>query len=1041
MIKSLKKAIIVILAFFTAAACITAISITKAKAAGTTVENCGYGLLNGAAVRIPNVAEDDPGYGLRYTVAMDAEEYNDLNALNIGVRYGLLITTLENHKKVPLTEDSVFNNGEYEPNSTVTSKLRVAQVERETLAEYKGTEDAELIGKRYFNVSMTNIEGNKSTQFIAVAYIKYNDADGISCYRFIDSTIENNARSMAYVAQLALENEQDIAKIGEENVELFKNTYINGVTKDVGVELNFSYDGENSTKETKNIKLELGKITEESVKATLESENLIDAERYDAPVIVNPESADYVINVYANTAVQSIKVNLNVKEAVEDVYADCYGYFMTDGNADLEFTARKEVLIKKDSGEVAGTYKVYKDGVVVLKTNGETYLGTLENGTLTITIGNVAYVYDEQLELSSAVYNSIAGMYYYEGKTIALKADGSAVYDGASVKYLLAYDEVGERLAIIIIAESPVIKQINKVNGEFVIDGLNKAGSKAQYEALAGTYLCTAGAIADEYVTFNANGTITKVVDGRNAQIGTFVLSPDETVNGTINGGSGAVAITGTFAISEGTKQLTFTGENSFAFSCKTLTGDSIYNIMASEEGEIYSGGYSITLYTAPSDDADRAAAGWYKAVGFEGKNVSYKLSPITDTFGILKIIYKGTTEIGEDCTLYYGIANGIRWIDPENLSKVGLWEGYISFKVESAYSSQRETFKAIAKAKIADYEANVDNGYVGVTEETKSLYEKIAGTYSSRNDYTGNSLSWGIGFKLESEKYTDGEYAGKYKASYTVVPGVGYYELEPITNNFGVIRIYTNYAGTFYSSGKTGYTEGWYSEINGEYVLRVHYGPQDGRYWHPFDVTKKGSTFTTWEIFDELAGNAKTEGKATSKTYTDASGATLKLENTGSMTNNGAGFELTLADSLVVGSYDFIAIGNDYGKILMHFGVKEDGANLGYIPAQVGNPDYYLIGEYKKIGGKWLISFENKYGKFVFSEDGLDSVKTELSGAYSGISENVAIEKSGITSITAENVSKGTFTVGSTVYNYSISDGRTIITARISGKDVIYVK
>ena len=153
MTKLMKKTFVTLLAVCMAFACVMAINFINVKAE-TTVDNCSYGLLNGASVRIPLTSEDEIGFGLRYAVAIDAEEYDDLKALDADVKFGVLITTLENYNKAPLNEENVFSpNGAYEANASTTEKLKVAKVERAELAEYRGTEDLELIGKRYFNVS------------------------------------------------------------------------------------------------------------------------------------------------------------------------------------------------------------------------------------------------------------------------------------------------------------------------------------------------------------------------------------------------------------------------------------------------------------------------------------------------------------------------------------------------------------------------------------------------------------------------------------------------------------------------------------------------------------------------------------------------------------------------------------------------------------------------------------------------------------------------------------------------------------------------
>jgi hypothetical protein len=238
--------------------------------------------------------------------------------------------------------------------------------------------------------------------------------------------------------------------------------------------------------------------------------------------------------------------------------------------------------------------------------------------------------------------------------------------------------------------------------------------------------------------------------------------------------------------------------------------------------------------------------------------------------------------------------------------------------------------------------------------------------------------------------------------------------------------------------------------------VLRVFTPSQGGTYWHPYDYIQSGSTFSTWNVFDELAGNAKVEGTATSKTYTDVSGATLKLENSGVMGNNTkafdmstkdvkevAGFELTLAgaESAILGSYNFVATGADCGKILMHFsGFKGVNQHHNYNDNNAGRTYRYVIGDYKKVGDAYMISFEQQeYGKFVFTMDAFAGVKDTLAGDYIDLSgETVSINLADISELSATSITEGTFKVGQVVYSYAINEGRTVLNARISGKDVV---
>lgn len=192
----------------------------------------------GASVRFGTTDGKD---GIRFTAEMSADSYNALEALqtdeSVAVNYGMLIVPADYGRegsstyKAPLTKDTIFGTNalytlvdctpEADNDGCDCGKTHIASVEYETLGGGdKKVVRGSLVDLKTYNrmrefVGVGYIEyvNGTTTQYILAEHAKSEDGTG-------ESDIENNTRSMSYVAQLAIEDDKD-----DENDTLYK-TYV-----------------------------------------------------------------------------------------------------------------------------------------------------------------------------------------------------------------------------------------------------------------------------------------------------------------------------------------------------------------------------------------------------------------------------------------------------------------------------------------------------------------------------------------------------------------------------------------------------------------------------------------------------------------------------------------------------------------------------------------------------------------------------------------------------------------------------------------------
>ncbi|MBQ7913143.1 MAG: hypothetical protein IJ308_05320 [Clostridia bacterium] len=289
-----------------------ALGMHKASAE-TAFDTANIQMIKGASVRYYSNATTDADSGIRFSAAIKSSEYEALEAMEsetVKVSYGMLIAPYEyygENNEREFNAATVFGIGgekkytwdgeTVEEGATYT---KIVNITYDTLiaSTKEGYTDCHEIKGSLVKIK----EENLTKEFIGRGYVKYETTEGVS-YKFadyFDTTVENNARSIVYVSQLAIE-------AGDDAAEWVKQHYVDKVAEE---------------KTTYTIAIYVG---DEWVKNEYE-EATVNADLENAPI---REYQGYT-NVSAET---SGKVYANGKLTLKHVYAENEGtpYQVTNG--------------------------------------------------------------------------------------------------------------------------------------------------------------------------------------------------------------------------------------------------------------------------------------------------------------------------------------------------------------------------------------------------------------------------------------------------------------------------------------------------------------------------------------------------------------------------------------------------------------------------------------------------------------------------------------------------------------------------------------
>lgn len=469
-------------------------------------------------------------------------------------------------------------------------------------------------------------------------------------------------------------------------------------------------------------------------------------------------------------------------------------------------------------------------------------------------------------------------------------------------------------------------------------------------------------------------------------------------------------------------------------------TQTTIYDVFGSRFGTHYfpteykvagatasTGGFVLYNYhtAIPGMESD-----WYKCEfwtnttgyiqdGFESTTIAYKLD-----FDSVKNVGKLTIGWANGTRKQYtiGIVNGNKFIDMRVNSIAG-YDAFDNVKVSVSENAARD----IAAIEYAISTANktfVNAGSTtGTSVDTRTIYEKIAGTYNTDNYYHEHGTSgedkwwWGIGITLNADKTMTANCEGGHN---------GTFEIREICDTFGEIIIDCPYPIV----ARDGVVHtGYYALIDGQYVLRLTNCAMNCAKWAFWDFAPAGCTFSTWDVFDEMVGTGKvfTDGNATIKLDGVVESSADNSANKNSYT--GAKFTLTDGDVTISGNYDLVPTAHGAGKLFMDITTEPEASR-------------YIIGDYKLIGGNYVLVFTistaNLSKTYMMSVGSLNGVYDQVRGTYFGAE---TIEFTSAAEVNFSSITAGTISENGITADFVIENGRIKITYTKNGLDFVAIK
>lgn len=462
-----------------------------------------------------------------------------------------------------------------------------------------------------------------------------------------------------------------------------------------------------------------------------------------------------------------------------------------------------------------------------------------------------------------------------------------------------------------------------------------------------------------------------------------------------------------------------------------TTAATNIYNVFGSEvgthyfptdyrvEGETQSTGGLIlyNYHTAISgyENEYYTCEYWANRTGyiqnsFSKTDIAYKITfDNSKNVGKLTLKYKD----GREKHFTIGVVNGNKFIDMRQDTIAG-YTPFDNLKVANKNTASTkfnatlsaEDYAAIESA-IASYNKTFTNigESTGTVAPTKSIYEKIAGTYNSKNYYGETSnWWWGIGFVLNA----DGTMSNSGGPAAT-----GTYTITELSDTFGEIRFDYSYGLT-----DKNYVA-YYALIDGQYVIRLTNTAMLTNQWSYWDFLPSGCSFSTWNVFDALVGEdgTYTSGNATLTLNVPGAKPNTESANKEEKYYKGANFTLVDGETTINGTYDIVAMSNTKGKIFF----VVNGA--------------MTLGEYELVGGKYVITVTFNDKAYAFN---IDQLKERVVGNYYGV-ENV--EFTDAAEVTFVSTTEGTVTENGITAKFVISGDRVTLTYVKDGLDIVVIK
>lgn len=952
-----KSSLIFVMAIFAMITCILGVNFASVNANENTevaLTEIALTVDEGASVRIglkregeTQVATDYTENGIRFTLRMNAENHEKL--ADRSVVFGALVLPLDYIETYgAVTTASVF--GEVEDVNTVYTikdaqgKIKIANVETKELVEDKD-------GSFYYNVSMVNLKANnKDREFIAVPYLKETNDLGETNYD-VKAYDEENARSMAYVAQ------KEIEKSGVDSliVNALKENYINGLTEEVNVNVEYGYatlDGAGQGT-TLPLTFDLGEeITLEKIRDLLENENELYNSEYhvfdseNSQIKVNGVAADKAI-VYANGKTNAeITVRFNVAEVDANVYNKLAGYYTTENFGSIVLNGDNTAAYNKDLGVDGGvqnaSYKLYKDGNMILTLNGNNYSGFYVDSPIgavcQIQINDEIHAYMNAVEVPASVYNKLRGYYVSEG---------------------------GDSFAVV------------NNDGTILVD-LEKQGSYAV-----------------SYSTEEQDFVVTTAILGESNDGAAIDLAKDSiTIDGVVYNKS---------------TEKTLASEEQYAAFAKTYTGEVSWSTLWGRGND-----FSEIVYKKGSTeevDVKRPVSITFTADGglyYESPEeyVAFGVGAWLPT-GLMKSVKNGNFVLFSDGTISARIADVVK-LKNNNYS-------YDDVNVTGAYT---EADKKLALT-IPGYRQWTDTinltQQAAVSVDMDALYNELCfDSTGKRIQYLADpgKVIWTNPGNAATQLlfYTGENPEDKY---FEILDGYGThtktYTIEPITETYGLINVPL-------TNGVFNVWKCYYSYVDGLFTLHLtssfHRGgvnvtPGYNHFvdFYPGwsnDYTSNHATrqFRYKIVMDKLAGAGGTVENPVSTTYSSEM-ASLTLYNdgvhkveteaghTGIETNKAV---VNFGDKDINATYSVVALTNTKGLIFIDLAEKPRYEDYNNLPE-----GRYIEGEYQLINGKYVITFNYEDQDFALADGGMENMHAaQIVGTYSNGTDEITLNDDG---------------------------------------------
>lgn len=353
----------------------------------------------GAQVRL---GATDAQKGIRFLTKMTNTDYTNLMA-EVGteedkyyseVSFGMVIvprTYLTTGFE--LTEENVFGSSAVFDSTiteNTTTKRMIIDMPSPDLYDYDTSDsDTDL----YFNGAIVGIKSeNTAMEFVGRGYVKYK-VNGSNDYQYTfasyyEDDIDNNSRSMAYVAQKALEDPDYNTNT---TLVSYLNGYLNNVT-DVASDYTIKY---HLLDEESGEYIEKEKTVTSTINATVDFSS--DTNAVDGYIPDTDKNTTTKYTVYANNRL-----------VIDRYYKEFTPYSITDG------VKISKVETAEETGDEIGTYKVQTNNGWQKKA-----ITFIQNGNYdqtTITTSNAKYI-SIQIKLASSLSEGRIKMYTYSNET------------------------------------------------------------------------------------------------------------------------------------------------------------------------------------------------------------------------------------------------------------------------------------------------------------------------------------------------------------------------------------------------------------------------------------------------------------------------------------------------------------------------------------------------------------------------------------------------------------------------------------------------